>query len=195
MSWFRAKNQKPDYTGLQIQTSTSALPVPIVWGQNRLAPNLIWYANFKSSGGKGGGKGGLFHPTSNSVTYSADIAMALCEGYIGGIGQIWRDQSTYGLSDLGLTFFQGSTPQSAWSYLSTNYPNQSLTYQGTAYVCAASYQLGSAAQIGNHNFEILGLGQSSGANGIDCDPAWWVYDFLTNAQYGAGFDPDRKSVV
>ena len=59
----RNNNAKPDYTALQVQTSTSTLPIPIVWGQNRLAPNLIWYANFKAvpgGSGKGvGGKGGL----------------------------------------------------------------------------------------------------------------------------------------
>ena len=190
MSWFRAKNQKPDYTSLQIQTSTSTLPIPICWGQNKLSPNIIWFANFQSSGGQSG-KGGLFHSPSQTVSYSADIIMALCEGQIGGIGYIWRDQSTYSLSSLGFNFYNGASPQDPWPYLETNYPNQNLTYQGTVYVSAASYQLGSAADVGNHNFEILGLGQSSGANGIDCDPAWWCYDFLTNAQYGAGFSASQ----
>jgi Putative phage tail protein len=186
MSWFSTKNSKPDFTSLQIQTATSTLPIPICWGQNKLSPNVIWYANFQTSNGSSG-KGGLFSSPSVESTYAADIIMALSEGPVGGIGYIWRDQGTYTLSGLGLTFFEGSTPQSDWSYLSSTYPNQALPYQGTAYVSAASYQLGDDANVGNHNFEILGLGQSSGANGIDCDPAWWVYDFLTNAQYGAGF--------
>ena len=55
----------PDYTGLQIQTAVNTLPIPIVWGKSRLAPNIVWYNNFQtyesSGGGKGsGGKGGLF---------------------------------------------------------------------------------------------------------------------------------------
>jgi hypothetical protein len=189
MSWLRTKNQKPDYTSLQIQTSTSTLPVPICWGQNKISPNVIWYNNFQTRNGSGGGKGGLFGGNnSGAPTYTADLIMALCEGAIGGVGYIWRDQSTFSLSALGLTLFEGTTPQSDWSYLAGNYAHQTLAYQGTAYVSAASYQLGDAANVGNHNFEILGLGQSSGANGIDCDPAWAIYDFLTNAQYGAGFD-------
>ena len=60
----RNNNAKPDYTALQIQTSTSTLPIPIVWGRNKISPNLIWYANFQAvpgSSGKGvGGKGGAF---------------------------------------------------------------------------------------------------------------------------------------
>ena len=60
----RNNNAKPDYTALQIQTSTSTLPIPIVWGRNKIAPNLIWYENFRAvpgGSGKGiGGKGGAF---------------------------------------------------------------------------------------------------------------------------------------
>ena len=52
----------PDYTGLQIQTAVNTLPVPIVWGESKVAPNVVWYNNFQISqgGSKGGGKGGMF---------------------------------------------------------------------------------------------------------------------------------------
>ena len=189
MSWLRAsKGQKPDYTGLQLQTSVTTLPIPIGWGQFKISPNVIWYENFQSQGGSGG-KGHLFSGGSSSqtITYTADIIMALCEGPIAGIGQIWKDQSVYFLSTLGLTQFNGSTPQSVWGYLSSNYSAQAIAYQGTAYVCAASYQLGQTAGIGNHNFEIFGNLWGSGINGIDADPALVIQDFLTNSQYGAGF--------
>ncbi len=187
MSWFRDKSgQKPDYTGLQLQTSVSTLPIPIIWGQTKAAANVIWYANFQTHGG-GGGKGGFFGGGSSTYTYTADLIMALCEGPITGIGIIWRDQSTYTLAKLGLSFFDGSTPQSAWGYLSAHYTIEALAYQGTSYVCAASYQLGDEADIGNHNFEIIGVLAGSGVNGVDADPAEVIADFLTNPQYGAGF--------
>ena len=82
---FGAGNAKPDFTGLQVQTSVSTLPVPIVWGQTKVAVNVFFYANFQTSGG-GGGKGGLFSQQSSTYTYSADLMMALCEGPIYGIG-------------------------------------------------------------------------------------------------------------
>ncbi len=187
MSWFRDKSgQKPDYTGLQLQTSVSTLPIPIIWGQTKAAANVIWYANFQTHGG-GGGKGGFFGGGSSTYTYTADLIMALCEGPITGIGIIWRDQSTYTLAKLGLSFFDGSTPQSVWGYLSAHYTIEALAYQGTSYVCAASYQLGDEADIGNHNFEIIGVLAGSGVNGVDADPAEVIADFLTNPQYGAGF--------
>ncbi len=183
----RPKATKPDYTGLQLQTSVSTLPIPIVWGQTKIAANVIFYANFQTHGVKSG-KGGLFSSPTTSYNYSADVILALCEGPISGIGYVWKDQSTYTLSDLGLTLFDGTTPQSVWGYLSTAYPTQALAYQGTAYVAAANYQLGSGASIGNHNFEAIGPLAGTGPNGIDADPAQVIYDFLTNAQYGAGFD-------
>lgn len=189
MSWFRQKNagQKPDYTGLQLQTSVNTLPVPIVWGKTKVAANVIWYTNFQTHGGSGG-KGGFF-ASQSGYTYSADVIMALCEGPVTGIGIIWRDQSVYTLADLSLTFFNGSTPQTTWGYLAANDPVEALSYQGTAYACAASYALGDEADIGNHNFEIIGVLAGTGVNGIDADPAQVINDFLTNPQYGAGFDP------
>jgi hypothetical protein len=156
MSFLRTAKAKravtPDYTGLQLQTSVSTLPVPIVWGQNKLAANVLWYQNFKAvpqyskSSGKGGLFGGKGSPTS--YNYTADIIMGLAEGPIGGMGIIWRDQSTYTVAQLGLTLFNGTTPQTVWGYLNASYQNQAIAYQGTAYVCAANYSLGDSANIG-----------------------------------------------
>ncbi len=190
MSWFRNSKAAttPDYTGLQLQTSVNTLPIPIVWGQTKAAANIVWYQNFQTHGGGSGGKGGFFGGGgASSYTYTADLIMALCEGPISGIGVIWRDQSTYTLAELGLTLFNGTTPQTVWGYLSSAYPIQALAYQGTCYACAASYQLGDQADIGNHNFEIIGALAGTGVNGIDADPARVVSDFLINPQYGAGF--------
>ena len=114
--------------------------------------------------------------------------MALCEGPIAGVNQIWQNQSVYDLAALDLTLFEGGTPQAVWPYLESSEPSQALAYQGTAYVAAASFELGANAEISNTNFEIEGIFFGSGVNGIDADPAQVVSDFLTNAQYGAGFD-------
>ena len=194
MSIFRAGSKQsaitPDYTGLQIQTAVNALPVPIVWGESKIAPNVIWYNNFQShtQQSSGGGKGGIFGGGATSgYTYSAAVIMAMCEGPVAGINQIWRGQSIYTLAGLGLSLFTGTTPQTVWSYLTASYPTQALGYQGTAFVCAANYDLSSSATLDNHNFEVQGFFYGSGSNGVDADPAKIVGDFLTNAQYGVGF--------
>ena len=95
--------------------------------------------------------------TTTGYTYSASVIMALCEGPIAGINQIWKGQSVYTLAELGLSLFTGTTPQSAWSYVASAYPSQALAYQGTAYVCAANYDLGDSATLDNHNFEVQGF--------------------------------------
>ena len=190
----RSSNDKPDFTSLQVQTSTSTMPIPIVWGRNKIAPNLIWFANFQAvpgGSGKGvGGKGGLFGGASaNSYTYTADLIMGLCEGPIAGVGLIWKDLSIYVPLELGIGIFNGTTPQVVWPYLAALYPYNALAYQGTAIAWAAGYNLGDSASIGNHNFEIVGILAETGVNGTDADPALVIQDFLTNAQYGCGFNP------
>ncbi len=47
---FGGSNQTttPDYTGLQIQTAVNTLPIPILWGTSKLAPNVIWYNDFQT---------------------------------------------------------------------------------------------------------------------------------------------------
>jgi hypothetical protein len=233
MSIFRSGGSQPastpDYTGLQIQTAVSALPIPIVWGTSKLAPNVIWYANFKAipAGSSSGGGKGLFGSGSSNgnagqYDYKADVILAICEGPITGVGDVWRGQSTTSLGALGLSLFLGPTPQAVWSYLSTPAATSSivgilagiqptlgeaallgqvaLTYQGTAYVAAAQYDLSSSATLDNHNFEVLGFRWATGygqtpytdvpgttAIFVDADPALVVSDFLTNAQYGVGF--------
>jgi Putative phage tail protein len=204
----------PDYTGLQIQTAVNTLPIPLVWGMSKLAPNVIWYNNFQTQNGLGGGKGALFS-ASNEATYSASVILALCEGPIIGISSIYKGQSIYSLVGLGMTLFTGTDPQSPWGYVTANYASQALGYEGTAYVCAANYSLGDDATLDNHNFETQGLRYGTGYgqtpyttyvadiystiatgfwNGItpstgflDADPALCIEDFLTNAQFGVGF--------
>ncbi len=197
MSWLsRNPNAKPDYTSLEIQTSASTLPIPIVYGQNKLAANVLWFANFHAgpgSGGKGsGGKGGLTGGSSSAnYTYYADLIMGLCEGPINSVGWVYKNQSIYLPSQLGLGNYNGTTPQATWPYLEALYPHNALAYRGTAYMWGAGYNLGGAASIGNHNFEVLGVLWGTGVNGSDADPAEVIYDFLTNAQYGCGFDAAR----
>jgi hypothetical protein len=194
MGFLRAGNsntQITKYSGLQVQTTSSSVPVPIAYGANILAPNCFWYQNFKAhpqhSGGKGGGKGGGGGSTT-SYSYSCAIMMGIGEGPIAGIGHIWQTSTApVDLAALGLSLFAGSSPQSVWPYLSAAYPSQALTYPGVAYVSNANYDLGASASVGDNNFEVFGILHATGVNGQDADPARVISDFLTNPQYGVGF--------
>lgn len=186
---------KPQYTAVQIQTSALGLPIPICWGTNRMAGNLIWYGDFKTiahtskQGGKGGGS-----VTNTSYTYSASFMQALCEGVISGVGRVWASQSVYASpSDpaLNLTVLTGlANGAQDWSYLATNHPAENLDYSNTALVAAANFDLGGAASIPNFNFEVQSLligSMADQGNNIDGDVADIVNDFLTNPRYGANF--------
>src|SRR5258706_9124590 len=91
----RQANPMPPATQLGVQTAVQGTPIPIGWGANRLAPNLIYYNDFKatevqqsSGGGKGsgsggGGKGGGGGTQTN---YTATVVCGLCEGPIFSVG-------------------------------------------------------------------------------------------------------------
>jgi hypothetical protein len=120
LSGSHSNGQIPYYTGLQIQTSSRKLPIAIVWGSNKVAPNCIWTGRFYGyygypegshggSSGKGGGHGSSGQSASQSWQYYTSWEMALCEGPIDGIGTIWLGQNA--------TNFYGPGPSS----LETNY--------------------------------------------------------------------------
>jgi hypothetical protein len=194
----------PQYTGLQIQTSSGAVPISIVWGASKLAPNVVWAGNFQviaqnsKTGGKGGG--GLFGGGTTSYDYRSALVLGLCEGPIQSVQCVWNGQTLTSLTapqsagkkgstGLGLTLFTGTTPQSTWGYLSSAFPAQALPYGGLAYVCNSNFDLGSSATLPSLWFETYGILAATGANGVDADPAAVIQDFLTNAQYGVGFPP------
>jgi len=197
----------PQVTGLQIQTSVNALPIPIVYGSPRVPMNLIYSNGFravaqKASGGKGiasGGKGGQ----TTGYKYYATFLGALCEGIISQILVIFDDQQNYTPTTMppGKVFFQfvGSPTQTPWSYIVSRWPGDALAYKDTAYLGFQDYPLDSSGTIPQLNFVPSGwLAATSPLNLTvlpitlvqvlgDADPAEVIIDFLTNEVYGAGF--------
>lgn len=185
------------YSGLQVQTSVYGRAIPIVYGRSRVSGNLMDYTDFKSTpksqgsagkGGVGGGGGGKGGGGSETYTYSTTILLELSEGPTSNVHKIWWDKNQGTLSSIGFTFFNGSYAQAPWSYLTANHPDQALNYHGFCYVAAANMNLGNSAQLPNYNFELAGILAGSAPNGIDADPSQALEDFLTNANYGVGFD-------
>lgn len=119
----KQSNQGPQYSSLRVQTSVAGKAVAIVYGQIRISGNLIWYGNFEAianssgGGGKGGGKGGGNGGANVNYTYQAGVAIALCEGPMAAIDQLWDDKTAATLAAYNFTPFLGSYAQSAWGYL------------------------------------------------------------------------------
>lgn len=188
----------PSFTGLSIQTSVLGISRAIIYGKTRVAGNLLDYQDFKatpvaSGGGKGGGGkggGGKSGGGGTSYTYSATVDIALCEGPIAGIGQIWMNKEKTTLGEHGAVLFNGTYPQLPWSFMLTKHPERALGYQGLAHVAAAPLELGSSAQLPNLTWEIIGF-FSDGTADNDANPALVCKDILSSPRYGSGFPVAR----
>lgn len=183
--------------GLRIQSTGYGVCIPLVYGTNRISPNLIEYTNFvaiaNTTTQTQGGKGGGVTQTNTTYSYTAAVIMGVCEGPIAGFGALWLDKNTYASpSGRNLSLFTGTYPQASWAWMQTyddgvhGVGGRAIGYQGVAYAACANYDLGSQATLGNHSFEIVGVGALQ--NGFDVNVMDVVSDFLGNANYGALFN-------
>ena len=84
-------------SALRVQTSSYGQVIPIIYGQNRIAARLIWAGDFAAIphtsttkvGGKGLGSGGGNAISNTTYTYQTAVAMALCQGQILNLHNVW----------------------------------------------------------------------------------------------------------
>jgi hypothetical protein len=84
-------------SALRVQTSSYGQVIPILYGQNRIAARLIWAGDFQAIphtsttkvGGKGLGSGGGNAISNTTYTYQTAVAMALCQGPIQNLHNVW----------------------------------------------------------------------------------------------------------
>jgi len=175
----------PRYSQMNIQTSTQGLVIPIHYGRNRVAPNIIYYGGFrsvaaKSQGGKGGGGG----KGASSYNYFADVLLALAEGVVTEVFQVFKGQSAQLLSQDNMVLFEGTQTQAPWSYLESVNPSAALAYAGTAYIGCPQLALGTSPDLPDYSFEIAGPLYGSVPSAQDCNPADIMHDYITNQYYG-----------
>jgi hypothetical protein len=183
-----ASNAITRYAGIQVQTSSLGLNVPVGWGTFRCKCNLVDYLDFKSKADKAAaGKGGS---TTTGYSYSATVILALCEGPIDGVSTVYVDGKVYtnaaktALVQANLNLNTGAIGQSAWSYLTSNHPDHAIGYSGLAIVYQSNYALDSSATTPNHSFEVARLAGFGVSGSKDADPSLVVSDFFGNARYG-----------
>ncbi len=144
------------YAGIQVQTSALGVQIPVGWGTHRSRCNLVDYLDFKSTPQKAAaaGKGGA---TTTGYNYSASIILAIEEGPIDHVTQVWvngkqyafgsngsgvpNTQNTAALAQVGLTLGFGAIGQTPWSYLTSAHAEHAIGYSGLCIVYAENYPL------------------------------------------------------
>lgn len=169
----------PRLNDLKVQSSSYGKMLPINFGTNRLAGNMIWstpkieHRKNNNTGGKGG-------PTQTSITYSytASFAIALCEGEIQGIRKIWANGNLIfnagdsasvtsilasNLNSSNITIYTGTETQLPNSLIQANAGIENTSaYRGTAYIVFQDFQLANYGNsIPNLEFEVVSLGSVS----------------------------------
>jgi len=185
---------------LRIQSSIEGKARPVLWGQNRLSGNLIWYGDFEhrgggasgkgSAGGKGGGGGGGKgggKGAGQQVEYRTAVVIGMCEGPVVSFDRLWNNQTEDRFNDFDLETFLGSYSQNAWGWLTTKHPSEALPYRGIAYMAADHMPLGASPALPNLTVEITATINSAIAGSKDANPKDIIVDFLTNQYYGAQF--------
>ena len=172
-----AKDQKlPDkvigstLNELQVQASTYGKMLPIIYGRQRLAGNIIWAQDIKEvevretttqSGGKGGGSGSVSQTTVR-YEYYATIAVAVCEGRIDRIDKVWADAKTLTAKELQessgkYNVHLGTETQTADDIIESYEGSGNVpAYRGLAYVVIEDLPLAPYGnRIPNLTFEIV----------------------------------------
>jgi hypothetical protein len=150
---------------LRITAAGEGLPLPRIWGRMRVAGHVIWASNFEEQRGRSRRtKGGLGPRVSEQSSYTVNLAIALCEGEILGIGRVWADGEEISPDDLNLRLYTGSEDQLPDPKIEAiEGAGRVPAYRGTAYVVMEDLDLG---QFGNRvpgfSFEVLRAAQ--GAN-------------------------------
>ena len=87
---------------------------------------------------------------------------------------------------INLTFLNGARGQEPWSYLSSKHPGEDLGYSDIACVASSGIYMGSAPQLPQYNFEVVGP-LAFGGGIVDASPADAIGAVLTSDVFGIGF--------
>jgi hypothetical protein len=163
------KQQGPRLSDLRVQLSSWGAPIPRDYGMMRHAGNVVWSSGLRETSHteSQGGKGGPSVETT-TYTYSADFAIALCEGTIENVRRIWADgrliynsgtdanADTLAAYPLPMTLYLGDETQEPDPIIESALGVGNVSaYRGLAYGVFENFQLADYGnRIPNFEFEI-----------------------------------------
>lgn len=196
----------PPASGLRVNTSLQGVPIALILGgQMRMSVNLIDYYGFKASSTSqgGGGKGGLFAPSSTQTVYSATVVMAICEGPIKSLQTSYVNGTLYSISEVevpgetplsslgSFEVFLGDYSQLPWTFTDAANPAHARAYRGISYVGGANFNLGTTPSLPNFTFEVKSTNSDAMAGQPDGDITIATSVFLAGAKFSVGFPVSR----
>jgi hypothetical protein len=159
------KIQGPQLANLSVQDSRYGAGIPVVYGEARIAGNVIWSTDLiqasqtQNVGGKGGGG-----ETVTTYSYSVHCAVGICAGPIGSIDTIWADSNIIyqdGVWSPGVvssaTIYTGTTTQNPDAFMESMLGSGNVpANRGLAYIVLESLQLGGFGnRLPNLTFEVV----------------------------------------
>lgn len=173
---------------LKVQSGQWGLPIPRVYGTYRIAGNVIWSTSISEHaqtftqtqyvpGGKGGHHQQAVTQSTVSYTYFASFAIALCQGPIAGIRQIWADGKRLSVKPLtiqspvltqsvfaqSIRFYKGSEDQMPDPFIEAHQGvDNTPAFRGLAYIVFEGFALADFGnRIPNFSFEVVQGGWQS----------------------------------
>ncbi len=149
--------------GFFIAKAKYGTPIPLVFGQMRIAGQIIWadriHAKRNVSVTKQHFKARhlTVHKEVNEFEYYANFAMAICEGEITEINRIWCDDREINISQYNFRLYKGGESQLADPLITNLSKNHCATaYRGLAYIVFEQLPLADFDDmIPNLSFEVM----------------------------------------
>jgi len=140
--------------GVDIQTSSEGVAIPVVYGRARISPNLIWLGKLAHLGGDighlffpnpGSGFGAASPATSSTFYYFISMMLGICEGPIHGVRTIYKRDTLFRVKDYDVAL---------------NGVVQSSNFGGSIYIGTADQPpwTKEVAEVGRHTLSLANRG-------------------------------------
>jgi hypothetical protein len=178
MGVFSNQNVIEKFHAIRTTAAILGVPIPILFGQNRLAGRLIWYNDFtankaKQQGGKGIGNKG------SGYVYTASVIAALCHGPVTNLCSVWDGQDKYVVQQQSEQY---TVPTGGGTY-TPQFASAFAADQGPSKVTAYSYPVndygssGAQTLSGNYNVPMTPVTGTPGTGQYNINPGTGVYTF------------------
>lgn len=83
------------FSTINLTSAVYGLPIPILFGQRRLAGKVFWYGDFIANKAPKAGGSGLSNKGPQSYVYYASVVIGLCHGQCAALKSVWTGQDRF----------------------------------------------------------------------------------------------------